>query len=68
MDILNWEMFAANDTDTMKNQHTLAGHFGKADLKSGRDVTPGHVSSFGVPNILHDKNVSLIGFILVHYK
>jgi hypothetical protein len=26
---------------------------GKADLKSGNEVTPGHVSSFGVPMILH---------------
>jgi len=34
-------------------QHTLAGHFGKADLKSGREVTPGQVSSVGVPSNLH---------------
>jgi hypothetical protein len=33
-------------------QHTLAGHLGKADLKSGREVTPGHVSSVGVPSNL----------------
>nr|GMD87244.1 hypothetical protein Iba_chr14bCG13840 [Ipomoea batatas] len=32
---------------------TLGGHFGKALLKSGREVTPGHVSSFGVPITLH---------------
>ena len=32
---------------------TLEGHFGKADLKSAKEVTPGHVSSFGVPKILH---------------
>lgn len=31
---------------------TLGGHFGNADLKSGKDVTPGHVSSFGVPKTL----------------
>lgn len=31
---------------------TLGGHLGKADLKSGKEVTPGHVSSFGVPKTL----------------
>ena len=35
---------------------TFACHLGKADLKSGNDVTPGHVSSFGVPKILHTRN------------
>lgn len=35
---------------------TLDGHLGKADLKSGNEVTPGHVSSFGVPVILHIRN------------
>lgn len=32
---------------------TFAGHLGNADLKSGREVTPGHVSSFGVPMTLN---------------
>lgn len=31
---------------------TFEGHFGNADLKSGREVTPGQVSSFGVPMTL----------------
>ncbi|MFS8022537.1 hypothetical protein Hanom_Chr16g01440701 [Helianthus anomalus] len=31
---------------------TFDDHFGKADLKSGSEVTPCHVSSFGVPMIL----------------
>lgn len=31
---------------------TLTGHLGKACLKSGREVTPGHDSSVGVPNSL----------------
>ena len=38
----------------MKND-TLEGHLGNALLKSGKEVTPGHVSSFGVPKILHIK-------------
>lgn len=42
-------------TRSKKTKITLGSHFGKADLKSGRDVTPGHVSSFGVPMILHCK-------------
>jgi hypothetical protein len=33
----------------------LGGHFGKADLKSGNEVTPGQVSSFGVPRVLHSQ-------------
>lgn len=40
----------------MKKTTTLEVHFGKADLKSGREVTPGHESSLGVPMILHLKN------------
>lgn len=39
-----------------KNNATLGGHLGKADLKSGNEVTPGHISSFGVPKILHIKD------------
>jgi len=35
---------------------TLDGHLGNVDLKSGNEVTPGHVSSFGVPKILHIRN------------
>lgn len=34
---------------------SLEGHLGNALLKSGKEVTPGHVSSFGVPKILHMK-------------
>lgn len=34
---------------------TLADHFGNVHLKSGKEVTPGHTSSFGVPITLHDK-------------
>lgn len=41
----------------MQNPFTLGGHLGKADLKSGKEVTPGHVSSFGVPNTLNRKNI-----------
>lgn len=34
------------------------GHFGKEVLKSGKDVTPGQVSSFGVPsNLLYNQHV-----------
>ena len=40
-----------------KQNATLGGHFGKADLKSGNEVTPGHVPSFGVPKILHIKTI-----------
>lgn len=40
-----------------EKQITLEGHFGKADLKSGRVVTPGHVSSFGVPITLHIEKI-----------
>lgn len=47
---LKWKKKALSEH---RNAFTLAGHFGKADLKSGKEVTPGQVSSFGVPKILH---------------
>nr|AFK43664.1 unknown [Lotus japonicus] len=39
---------------------SLDGHLGNVDLKSGNEVTPGHVSSFGVPRILNILNNSSI--------
>jgi len=44
---------------------TFGCHLGKADLKSGNDVTPGHVSSFGVPKILHTR--TMCQNISIHY-
>lgn len=41
----------------------FAGHLGKADLKSGKAVTPGHVSSFGVPKILHSRKRSNLDYL-----
>lgn len=46
--------------DAINTNVTLAGHFGKEDLKSGNEVTPGHVSSFGVPKILQKKKHVMI--------
>ena len=34
-------------------------HLGKEDLKSGKEVTPGHASSSGVPSNLTDSAVAI---------